>query len=90
VTAHPRRRRWHRARPSNSRWYSSAFSPNPTGAFGAATDQVAVGDYDGDGDIEEGYFRPSTGTWHSISTAGTVATLGQSGDLPAPGHWDNN
>ena len=37
--------------------------------FGQDGDLPAPGDYDGDGTTDPAFFRPSTGTWHTLASA---------------------
>ena len=54
--------------------------------FGASTDVPIPGDYDGDGKIDAGVFRPSTSTWYvNKSTGGTlIQAFGTTGDIAVP------
>ena len=62
--------------------------------FGAATDRPVPGDYNGDGNIDIAFWRPSTGLW-SVDTnfdqaSNLTAVLGASTDVPVPGDYDGN
>lgn len=63
--------------------------------WGLSTDQIAVGDYNGDGLDDIGAFRASTGTWWVVRSTGTSqsgstsqSVWGQSGDLATPEDFD--
>jgi hypothetical protein len=68
--------------------------------FGEVGDILVPGDYNGDGKMDAAIFRPSTGLWYApftdISGPGGPPTayfqtfLGQAGDIPVPGYYDND
>jgi hypothetical protein len=67
--------------------------PRASGAPTTANSQV--GDYDGDGKTDLAIFRPSTGTWHVLTSGSgyartTVLSFGQAGDIPVPGDYDGD
>ena len=75
-------------RPANGNWFilrseDFSFFAFP---FGANGDLPVPGDYDGDGKVDAGVFRPSVATWFvQRSTAGTlIQQFGINGDLPVP------
>jgi hypothetical protein len=60
-------------------------------AFGAATDQPVVGDWDGDGRTDVGVRTPATRTFKLRTAAGvTPVVLGYPRDLPVAGDWDGD
>ena len=60
-------------------------------AFGAATDQPIVGDWDGDGRTDLGVRSPATRTFKLRTAAGvTSVVLGKPRDLPLAGDWDGD
>lgn len=61
--------------------------------YGLATDQVVMGDWDGNGVATPGVFR--NGTWYlrnrnTSGTADVTLSYGQLGDIPLVGDWDGN
>lgn len=70
--------------------------------FGQAGDLAVVGDWDGNGIDTPGVFNPATGQWQltngfkgqnlNNNSPGVNFTfiLGQNGDVPVVGDWDNN
>lgn len=88
-------------RPSNGIWYTVEHLGNyrnvgirnvPLAAgsrrFGTRGDIPTPGDWNGDGTVELGVYRPSTGTWYQEGRASV--RLGQQGDVPVPGDYDVN
>lgn len=88
-------------RPENGMWYT--VPPNRIGInegilsigllggsrrFGIRGDIPAPGDWNGDGTLELGVFRPATGMWYRPERA--PVRLGQQGDIPVPGDYDVN
>jgi hypothetical protein len=64
-----------------------------TASWGAAGDQAAVADYDGDGQADYAVFRPTTNVWYILrSSDGTaaIATFGASGDKTTPADFDGD
>jgi hypothetical protein len=55
---------------------------------GAQHCRHTVGDYDGDGRTDFGYWRPSTGTWFVQGQRDRV--WGVAGDVPVPGDYDGD
>jgi hypothetical protein len=56
---------------------------------------AVAGDFDGDGRDEISVFRPPTGTWYSLMSAGGFATssqvqFGLPGDITVPGDYDGD
>lgn len=87
------------ARQSNGKWVTRSM--NKTGdlgaissrTYGTGTDIPVPGDYDGDGVIDEAYFRPEDGTWHAQKSGGgadLVVAFGVSTDVPVPGDYDGD
>lgn len=61
--------------------------------FGLPGDQIAPGDYDGDGKADITVFRESNGNWYCLqSSDGTtmVTNYGTSGDIAVPGDFDTD
>jgi hypothetical protein len=93
-------------RPGTGEWFFSnsenpvgalAWSIGPTQSWGAPGDFPIAGDWDGDGTITIGRFRPSTGEWffsNSITNPQTDIQsppwVGQPGDMPVAGDWDGD
>jgi murein DD-endopeptidase MepM/ murein hydrolase activator NlpD len=60
-------------------------------AFGSATDQPVVGDWDGDGRANPGVRTPGTRTFQLKTRAGVGTILfGAPADLPIAGDWDGD
>jgi murein DD-endopeptidase MepM/ murein hydrolase activator NlpD len=60
-------------------------------AFGSATDQPVVGDWDGDGRTDLGVRTPATRTFQLRTAAGVSSVvLGKRRDLPIAGDWDGD
>ena len=60
-------------------------------AFGTATDQPLVGDWDGDGRTDLGVRSPATRTFQLRTAAGvSQVVLGYPRDLPLAGDWDGD
>ncbi len=60
--------------------------------FGQLGDLPVPADWDGDGDIELGVWRPSTGRWYAQELDGTPVAIpstpyGQAGDIPLAGNF---
>ncbi|MDQ3801512.1 MAG: FG-GAP-like repeat-containing protein [Acidobacteriota bacterium] len=90
-------------RPNNSglgTWFfRTAFNQLFERQYGAADDQIAPGDYDGDGYQDLAVFRPATGEWitrkiylNACAPMDCVETVqfGANGDIPAPGDYDGD
>ncbi len=60
--------------------------------FGKSGDIPVIGDWNGNGNADNGVFRPVTGTWYLDTTkTGVVSStfqFGKSGDIPEVGDWD--
>jgi hypothetical protein len=66
----------------------SSVSPQPWGLSG---DIPIGGDFDGNGSLNVGVFRPSNGTWYIFSSAGAnqkSVPWGIAGDKPVPADYD--
>ncbi|HYH34216.1 MAG TPA: peptidoglycan DD-metalloendopeptidase family protein [Nocardioides sp.] len=60
-------------------------------AFGAASDQPVVGDWDGNGRTDVGVRTPATRTFQLRTPDGVVpVTFGAARDLPVAGDWDGD
>lgn len=58
---------------------------------GLGSDTPVVGDWDGNGRDNVGYYRPSTSTFVlGRGTATQTIRFGQAGDIPVVGDWDGN
>jgi hypothetical protein len=96
-------------RPSNGKWYldlngngrlDSCGVDGCYGPFGMSGDLPVAGDWNGDGRVQIGVFRPSNGKWYldlngngqwdGCSTDGCYGPFGVSGDLPVTGDWDGD
>ncbi len=69
---------------------SNALSPVQ---FGADTDKLVPGDYDGDWITDVAVFRPTNGTWYVRLSSGAsdkVVQFGASDDIPVPGDFDGD
>ncbi|MBK7393246.1 MAG: hypothetical protein IPI64_08080 [Chloracidobacterium sp.] len=58
-----------------------------------STDKPVIGDYDGDGKIDLGVWRPSTGTFYIQQSSSSILltiVLGQNGDRPVSADFDGN
>ncbi|GEM_PF-3235543 len=94
-------------RPSTGMWYfdfdhngswSGCGPDGCLGPFGAPEDRPVLTDIDGNGRLERGVFRPTTGqwyfdldhngTWSGCGADGCFGGFGGSGDLPVVGAWD--
>lgn len=71
--------------------------PNPDRAplhvrMGVATDEPATGDWDGNGNVNAGVFRPSTGTFYMRSRGTGLQSLkfGASSNQPVTGDWNGD
>jgi hypothetical protein len=61
--------------------------------FGADSDVIVPGDYNGDGMTEVAIYRPSTNTWFTTTNPATnygAFKWGVAGDIPVPGFYDND
>jgi hypothetical protein len=61
--------------------------------FGNSGDRAVFGDWNGDGTVTAGVFRPSTGMWYLTNDNHSVAItvrFGQSGDKPVVGDWNGD
>ena len=60
--------------------------------FGAPGDLPVQGDYDGNGRTDISVFRPSNGTWYTITAAQGYYTtsFGVAGDKPTPADYDGD
>ncbi|HEY0426783.1 MAG TPA: VCBS repeat-containing protein [Pyrinomonadaceae bacterium] len=62
--------------------------------WGAATDRIAPGDYNGDGKTDIAMFRPSEGNWYitfpSSTQAPQIIPFGTNGDIPQPADYDGD
>jgi hypothetical protein len=78
--------------PSSGRWrIRGAGGKVVERVWGVAGDVPVVGDYDGDGRVDLGIYRPGSGEWWILSSVGgyrrvlPVLVWGQSGDVPVSG-----
>ena len=82
------------ATPSDpSFWYILRSSDNMFQAiqFGADSDVIVPGDYNGDGTTDVGIYRPATNTWFTSTNPATnygAFQWGVPGDIPVPGQYD--
>lgn len=63
--------------------------------FGNPSDIPVTGDWNGDGVVTPGVFRPETGTWYlsndpAARTVDVVIQFASPGDLPVTGDWNND
>lgn len=81
-------------RPSSNDWYALGTQNGFSAVnFGLSGDLLAPADYDGDGRMDYGLYRPSTGTWwimNSVSFNVTAVSLGNSDDVPVPADYDGD
>lgn len=89
-------------RPSNGTWYLQLRRISAMGdveyqpksvIFGHVEDRPVPGDYDGDGRADITFWRPSTGTWHHLSSktgAYVLVPFGMPGDKPVTGDYDGD
>jgi hypothetical protein len=76
-----------------TRTYPNTLSLTGFARFGAPTDKIVPGDYDGDGITDVAVFRPSDGTWYyrTSNLFNSVAfQFGQNGDIPQPADYDGD
>jgi FG-GAP repeat len=82
-------------RPSNGYWYVKG-GPGSTEtyyAWGTSGDQVAPGDYDGDGKTDFAIYRNSSHYWWIIKSSDNTyygVLQGADGDKPVPGDFDGD
>ena len=74
-------------------WVGSGPNADLITSLGAFGDLPLMGDWDGNGTVTIGVYRPSTGFFYlnNTNTPGAVDrifALGGSGDLPVAGNWD--
>ena len=72
---------------------NSQTGQNTTAQLGAGGNQIAPGDYDGDGKTDKAIWNPSNGVWTiQYSSTGNTATqtFGQKGDAITPGDYDGD
>jgi hypothetical protein len=96
-------------RPSTGKWYQDLNGNGQWdgcgvdgcyGPFGMSGDQAIAGDWNGDGRVQIGVFRPSTGKWYldlngnaqwdGCGTDGCYGPFGVSGDLSVAGDWNGD
>jgi len=85
-------------RPSNSTWYHSRLTGNPSTNFvgiqwGLPTDIPVPGDYDGDGANDAAVFRPSDRVWYvrrSIDGSLLANQFGLATDKPVPADYNGD
>ena len=81
------------SRPSTATWMiETARLPTAIVQFGQLGDLPVPADWNGDGDIELGVWRPSTGVWYAAELDGTPVAIpstpwGQAGDIPLAGNF---
>ncbi|HOC17804.1 MAG TPA: FG-GAP-like repeat-containing protein [Vicinamibacterales bacterium] len=80
-------------RRSNGRWYIQGRADSIR--FGAASDVPVHADYDGDGVLDAAVWRPSSGTWFILRSAGSPQMQvqwgsGNSRDVPLPADYDGD
>ena len=74
-------------------WYILRSSDNMFQAvqFGADSDVIVPGDWNGDGTTDVGVYRPGTNTWFTSTNPATnygAFQWGAAGDIPVPGQYD--
>jgi hypothetical protein len=85
----------------NGKWDGTAGGDTLTGAFGTPTDLPVVGDWNGDGTDEVGFWRPSdrkfrldtngNDIWNGPAGGDTLtAAFGTATDLPVVGDWNGD
>ena len=65
----------------------------PAFQFGTSTDKIVPGDYTGDGKMDIGVWRPSTGFWYILRSEDFLLygfPFGLDGDIPVPGDYDGD
>jgi hypothetical protein len=86
---------------ADGRWDGAVGGDRLSAPFGVATDLPLVGDWNGDGRAELGYWRPQTrrfsldsngnGRWDGTSGGDTLTpAFGLSADLPVSGDWSGD
>jgi hypothetical protein len=82
-------------RPGDGMWYTLRSSNGTVSnvPWGAATDTIVPGDYDGDGRFDAAVWRSSTATWYvrrSSDSTSMIAPFGASTDIPVPADYDED
>lgn len=81
-------------RPGNGTWYFDGGMAGISAIqLGMAGDQLAPGDYDGDGQYDAAVYRPSNGTWYILNSSSNTLTtqqFGAAGDIPTPDDFDGD
>jgi hypothetical protein len=75
-------------------WYQRSSNASVfAGAFGAAADRIAPGDFTGDNKADIAQWRPSTGEWFVLRSENLTFygfPFGSNGDVPVPADFDGD
>jgi hypothetical protein len=86
-----RRVRWELTRGGTIKTFDSDFTRRC--GLSVPPAMVPAADYDGDGKADLAVWRPGSGGWQILNSAGgteRLATLGEVGDIPVPGDYDGD